>query len=166
MIVSLTPATLLGKQINLTLMRAKSLNCIQLFRTLRTVACQAPLSWGFPGKSTGVGCHFLLQCTKVKTESEVTQSCQTLGDSMDGSLPGSSIHGVSQARVLEWGVSTFSKESSKPRDQTQVSSTSGRFFIVRVTREVYSFGLFECQIIETDLKKARIYSKKAEIAAN
>ena len=61
MIVSLTPATLLGKQINLTLMRAKSLNCIQLFRTLRTVACQAPLSWGFPGKSTGVGCHFLLQ---------------------------------------------------------------------------------------------------------
>ena len=102
----------------------------------------------------------------MKTESEVTQSCQTLGDSMDGSLPGSSIHGVSQARVLEWGVSTFSKESSKPRDQTQVSSTSGRFFIVRVTREVYSFGLFECQIIETDLKKARIYSKKAEIAAN
>ena len=85
---------------------------------------------------------------------------------MDGSLPGSSIDGVSQARVLEWGVSTFSKESSKPRDQTQVSSTSGRFFIVRVTREVYSFGLFECQIIETDLKKARIYSKKAEIAAN
>ena len=61
MIVSLTPATLLGKQINLPLMRAKSLNCIQLFRTIRTVACQAPLSWGFPGKSTGVGCHFLLQ---------------------------------------------------------------------------------------------------------
>ena len=132
----------------------------------RWQSTRLPRSWDSPGKNTGEGCHLLLQCIKVKRESEVTQSCQTLGDSMDGSLPGSSIHGVSQARVLEWGVSTFSKESSKPRDQTQVSSTSGRFFIVRVTREVYSFGLFVCQIIEIDLKKARIYSKKAEIAAN
>ena len=125
-----------------------------------------PCPWDSPGKNTGVGCHFLLQCMKVKSESEVTQSCPTPRDPMDDSLPGSSIHGIFQARVLEWGAITFSKQSSKPRDQTQVSSTSGRFFIVRVTREVYSFGLFECQIIETDLKKARIYSKKAEIAAN
>ena len=78
---------------------------------------------------------------------------------MDDSLPGSSIHGVFQARVLEWGAITFSKQSSKPRDQTQVSSTSGRFFIVRVTREVYSFGLFECQIIET-FKEGRNLFKK------
>ena len=61
-----------------------------------------------PGKNTGVGCHFLLQCMKVKSESEVTQSCPTLSDPMDYSLPGSSIHGISQARVLEWGVIAFS----------------------------------------------------------
>ena len=57
-----------------------------------------------PGKNTGVGCHFLLQCLKVKSESEVTQSCPTLSDPMDCSLPGSSIHGIFQARVLEWGA--------------------------------------------------------------
>ena len=55
-----------------------------------------------PGKNTGVGCHFLLQCMKVKSESEVTQSCLTLSDPMDRSLPGSSIHGIFQARVLVW----------------------------------------------------------------
>ena len=58
--------------------------------------------WDSPGKNTGVGCHFLLQCMKVKSESEVAQSCPTLSDSMDCSLPGSSIHGIFQARVLEW----------------------------------------------------------------
>ena len=60
--------------------------------------------WDSPGKNTGVGCHFLLQCTKVKSESEVAQSCQTLSDSMDCSLPGSPIHGIFQAGVLEWGA--------------------------------------------------------------
>ena len=55
-----------------------------------------------PGKNTVVGCHFLLQCMKVKSESEVAQSCLTLSDPMDCSLPGSSIHGIFQARVLEW----------------------------------------------------------------
>ena len=68
-----------------------------------------PRPWDSPGKNTGVGCHFLFQCTKVKNESEVTQSCQTLSDPMDCSLPGSSIHRVFQARVLEWGAITFSK---------------------------------------------------------
>ena len=63
-----------------------------------------PRPWDSPGKNTGVGCHFLLQCVKVKTESEVAQSCPTLSDPMDGSLPGSSIHGIFQARVLEWGA--------------------------------------------------------------
>ena len=64
--------------------------------------------WDFPGKNTGVSCHFLLQCMKVESESEVTQSCPTLSDSMDYSLPGSSIRGIFQARVLEWGAITFS----------------------------------------------------------
>ena len=60
-----------------------------------------PRPWDSPGKNTGVGCHFLLQCRKVKSESEVAQSCVTLSDPMDCSLPGSSVHGTFQARVLE-----------------------------------------------------------------
>ena len=63
-----------------------------------------PHPWDSPGKNTGVGCHFLLQCMKGKNESEVTQSCLTLRDPMDCSPPGSSVHGIFQARVLEWGV--------------------------------------------------------------
>ena len=57
-----------------------------------------------PGKNTGVGCRVLLQCMKVKSESEVAQTCPTLSDPMDCSLPGSAIHGIFQARVLEWGA--------------------------------------------------------------
>ena len=64
--------------------------------------------WDSPGKNTGVGCHFLLQRMKVKSESEVTELCPTLSDSMDSSLPGSSVHGTFQARVLEWGAIAFS----------------------------------------------------------
>ena len=64
--------------------------------------------WDSPGKNTGVGCHFLLQSMKVKRESEVAQSCPTLSDPMDCSPPGSSIHGIFQARVLEWGAIAFS----------------------------------------------------------
>ena len=66
-----------------------------------------------PGKNTGVGCHFLLQCMKVKSQSEVAQSCPTLSDPMDCSLPGSSVHGIFQARVLEWGAIAFSIVSLK-----------------------------------------------------
>ena len=62
---------------------------------------QAPPSLGFSRQNTGVGCHFLLQCMKEKSESEVTQSCPTLRDPMDCSPPGSSVHGILQARVLE-----------------------------------------------------------------
>ena len=67
--------------------------------------------WDSPGKNTGVGCHFLLQCMKVKNESEVAQSCAALHDPMDCSLPGSSVHGISQARVLEWVAIAFSDSS-------------------------------------------------------
>ena len=68
--------------------------------------------WDSPGKNTGVGCHFLLQCIKMESESEVDQSCLTLSDPMDCSLPGSSIHGIFQARVLEWVAIAFSPEDS------------------------------------------------------
>ena len=65
--------------------------------------------WDSPGKNTGVGCHFLLQCMKVKSESEVAQPCPTLCDPMDCSQPGSSVHGIFQAKVLEWGAIAFSE---------------------------------------------------------
>ena len=78
-------------------------------RPHRRQPTKLPRLWDSPGKNTGVGCHFLLQCMKVKSQSEVTQSCLTLSDPMDCSLPGSSIHGIFQARVLEWGAIAFSK---------------------------------------------------------
>ena len=67
-----------------------------------------PHPWDSPGKNTGVGCHFLLQCRKVKSESEVAQLCPTLSDPMDYSTPGSFVHGIFQARVLEWAAIAFS----------------------------------------------------------
>ena len=75
-----------------------------------------PRPWDSPGKNTGVGCHFLLQCMKVKSESEVAQSCPTLRNAMDSSLSGSSIHGIFQARVLEWGAIAFSGEAQEEGD--------------------------------------------------
>jgi len=77
-------------------------------RPHRRQPTRLPRPWDSPGKNTGVGCHFLLQCMKVKSENEVTQSCPTLSDPMDCSLPGSSVHGIFQARVLEWGAIAFS----------------------------------------------------------
>ena len=74
-----------------------------------------PRPWDSPGKNTGVGCHFLPQCMKVKSESEVAQSCPTLSDPMDWSLPGSSVRGIFLARVLEWGAIAFSgKQVTSP----------------------------------------------------
>ena len=70
-----------------------------------------PRPWDSPGKNAGVGCHFLLQWVKVKSESEVAQSCLTFSDPMDCSLPGSSVHGIFQAKVLEWGAIGFSVPS-------------------------------------------------------
>ena len=86
---------------------------VRLCGTPETVAHQASRPWDSPGKNTGVGCYFLLQCMKVKSEGEVAQSCPTLSDPMDCSLPGSSIHGIFQARVLEWGAIAFSMGSHR-----------------------------------------------------
>ena len=77
-------------------------------RPHRRQPTRLPHPWDSPGKNTGVGCRFLLQCMKVKSESEVAQSCPTLRDPMDCSLPGCSVHGIFQARVLEWVAITFS----------------------------------------------------------
>ena len=78
-----------------------------------------PRPWDSPGKNTGAGCHFLLQCRKVNRESEVAQLCLILCDPMDYT-----VHGILQSRILEWVVFPFSRGSSQPRDQTQVSHCS------------------------------------------
>ena len=87
-------------------------------RPHRQQPTRLPRPWDSPGKNTGVGCHFLFQCMKVKSESEVSQSCPTLHDPMDCSLPGSSIHGILQARVLEWGAIAFSDPYVRMQQKT------------------------------------------------
>ena len=81
---------------------------VWLFATHGLQPTRLPRPWDSPGKNTGVGCHFLLQCMKVKSPSEVAQSCPILCDPVDCSPPGSSAHGIFQARVLEWGAIAFS----------------------------------------------------------
>ena len=141
-------------------------------RPHRRQPTRLPRPWDSPGKNTGVGCHFLLQCRKVKSQRkslsrvqllvtswtaayqappsmrfsrqvywsgvplpfistrEVTQSCPTLCDPMDCSPPGSSIHGIFQARVLEWVAISFFRGSSPPRNRTRVSCIVGRCFTI------------------------------------
>ena len=77
-------------------------------RPHRQQPTRLPHPWDSLGKNTGVGCHFLLQCMKVKSESEVAQTCLILSDSMDCSPPGFSVHGILQARTLEWVAISFS----------------------------------------------------------
>ena len=96
---------------------------VRLCATPETAAHQAPHPWDSPGKSTGVGCHFLLQCMKVKSESEVAQSYLTLSHPMDCSLPGSSVHGIFQAGVLEWGAIAFVYFKFAKRVQFKLSHT-------------------------------------------
>ena len=87
---------------------AKSLQSCSSGQPHRRKPTRLPRPRDSPGKNTEVGCHFLPQCRKVKSESEVSQSCLTRSDPMDGSPPGSSVHGIFQARVLEWGAIAFS----------------------------------------------------------
>ena len=95
-------------------------------RPHRRQPTRLPCPWDSPGKNTGVGCHFLLQCMKVKSEREVAHSCLTPSDPMDYSLPGSSIHGIFQARALEWGAIAFSIAQynlKKKKNKTPMSQT-------------------------------------------
>ena len=112
-----------------------------LEKTLESPLCHKDIqpvhSKGDQYKNTGVGCHFLLQCMKVKNESEVAQSCPTRSDPMDCSLPGSSIHEIFQARVLEWGAIAFSGSSAgahlpdaKPRLQAPRGNDTTGYLIV------------------------------------
>ena len=97
----------------ITATAAAAAKSLRLCPTLRNPIDGSPpgsCPWDSPGKNTGVGCHFLLQCMKVKSESEVAQQGPTLSDPTDCSLPGSSIHGIFQARLLEWGAIAFSNQ--------------------------------------------------------
>ena len=132
-----------------------SFSCVWLFATPRTVALQAPLSMGFSRQEY---CHFLLQgifptqgsnpcllhCRRIlyqinhqgnPKESEVAQLFLTFCDPMDCSLPCSSVHGIFQARMLEWVVVSLSRGSSQPRDRNWVSPTAGRLFTLWAARE-------------------------------
>ena len=110
-------------------------------------------AWDSPGKNTGVGCHFLLQCMKVKSQSEVAQSCLTLCNPMDGSLPGSSIHGIFQARVLEWGATALAFQTDHL--VTTFSSARMSVFLVSSIQQLmgatvsvlhFLFRYMECKI--------------------
>ena len=110
----------------LLLLLLSRFSCIRLCATPQTAAHQAPHPWDSPGKNTGVGCHFLLQCMKVKSESEVTQSCLTLSNPLDCSLPGSSVHGIFQAmggketQLIDYTFTFFKKKNKKRMSKFQL----------------------------------------------
>ena len=124
-----------------------------------------PGPWDSPGKNTGVGCHFLLQCMTVKGQSEVARSCLTLSDPTDCSLPGSSAHGIFQARVLEWGAIAFSSVHTQscpilcdPMDCSPPHfSVHGIFQARNISRQDWvvisssRWSIFICGINTTDL---------------
>ena len=111
---------------------------VQLHRWQPT---RLPRPWDSPGKNTGVGCHFLLQCMKVKSESEVAQSCPTLSDPMDCSLPDSSVHGIFLARVLEWGAIECNDDHNSSREHPLPHIVTQRCFsLVLRTFKIYSLS--------------------------
>ena len=106
-----------------------------------------PCPWDSPGKNTGVGCHFLLQCMKVESETEVAQSCPTLSNPMDCSPPGSSVHGIFQARVMEWGAIAFSECSIEaPQPWLHIGITWRVFKIPMLGSHslILYFGSWQC----------------------
>ena len=107
-------------------------------RPHRQQPTRLPTPWDYPGKNVGVGCHFLLQCMKVKSEREVAQLCPTLSNPMDCSLPGSSIHGIFQSRVPEWGAITFSVCLSNPI----LISASWRYWVGQRVRLDFSIASY------------------------
>ena len=122
---------------------AKSLQSCPTLRPQRRQPTRLRSPWDSLGKITGVGCHFLLQCMKVKSESEVAQSCPTPSDPTDCSLPGSSIHGIFQARVLEWGAIAFSI--------FMVRKEKNKMFLRLTIFDPSSFSASRLSVLETSL---------------
>ena len=118
-------------------------------RPHRRQPTRLPCPWDSPGKNTAVGCHFLLQCMKVKNESEVAQSCLTLSDPMDCSLPGSSVSGIFQARVLEWGAIAFSI--------SWCSTTELSAFLILLTMSSFACTFFQVFIQMSPLQRAQFW---------
>ena len=122
-----------------------------------------PRPWDSPGKSTGVGCHFLVQCRKLKSESEVAQSCLTLSNPTDCSPPGSSVHGIFQARVQEWGAIAFSilTTAKKPNKSQQLNSSKiyKRSEITRQTA-AYEIKRETCRYSESQLTRAETHKMR------
>ena len=113
-----------------------------------------PHPWDSPGKNTGVGCHFLLWCIKVKSESEVAQSCLTLRNPMDCSLPGSSVHGIFQARVLEWGATAFSKKCSNYSTIARISHAC-KVMLTILQSMLQQYMNIELPVVQVGFKKGR-----------
>ena len=134
-----------------------------------------PHPWDSPGKNTGVGCHFLLQCMQVKSESEVAQSCPTPSDPMDCRPPGSSVHGIFQATVLEWGAIAFSTCLSIVQHKKSVCKviSFSEIFIRKVFspriahyfRHVYNLPI-HCTPKICSLNLLRVISKKNNIVTH
>ena len=129
-------------------MKVKSLSRVWLLATPGTEAYQAPPTMGFSRQEYGSGvplemsaikgagkCGFLFWVAVCACILSLLQSCRTLCDPMDCNLPGSSVHGILQARILEWVAISFSRGSSQPRDRTCISCIAGRFFTIWATRE-------------------------------
>ena len=135
--------------------------------SVRPHRCQPtrlPHPWDSPGKNTGVGCHFLLQCMKVKSESEVAQSCPTPSDPMDWSLPGSSVHGIFQARVLEWGATAFSITLLSFSQISQLREPSFHICEVNVIIPTSQFCYVELnEIIHTYFISSKTYFSPSQI---
>ena len=119
--------SLFESQVFLSTHCAKSLqSCLTLCDPIDGSPPGSPVPGFLQANNTGVGCHFLLQCRKVKSESEIVQSCLTLTEPMDCSLPGSLVHEIFQARVLEWGAIVFSKRDTDVKNRPLDSVGEGK----------------------------------------
>ena len=123
-----------------THLKVKSLSRVRLFVTPWTVAYHAPPSMGFSRQEYWSGLPF--PSPGSESESEVAQSCPTLCDPMDYGLPGFSVHGIFQARILEWVAISFSRGSSQPRDRTCISCMTGRSFNPSAIWQMKSISVF------------------------
>ena len=127
--------------------------------------------WDSPGKNAEVGCHFLLQCVKVKSESEVAQSCPTLRDPMDCSPLGSSVHGSFQARALEWGAIAFSIHPIRGSQVIFLNHNCNSSWVIRIlpfTLEIRKNHQMKCSLIlaivfmlpEESERNTNVYQRK------
>jgi len=111
------------------------------------------LNWVLQKKSSAIsGFRSYWRKLTTESESEVAQSCPTLCDPMDCSPPGSTAHGILQARILEWVAISFSRGSSRPRDQTQVSHIAGRRFNLWAIREAMNIYIYLFTIKKVNLE--------------